>query len=186
MNTAEQTLASDVPAALPAPLAATPSAPKTAPLLAAPARPPANPKPSAEGGSPRQRELLVKQLPTALRQLLLNTPERLWHRLRGYHIETEVEGELIELLPDLWRAMMRHPDTLSARINRGELPPEVFDQAFGRVHDSIHGVKDALQELEELTRAPKPGPGPGPEQVSAGATLPGFGEAGRAPEGRAS
>ncbi len=108
-----------------------------------------------------------KDLPQALGDVLRATPESEWHRLRVFLVKSEEEGELLELLPEMRRAMKFYPQRLTTRVDRGEISPKDLERSFARLHDSLHEVRASLHEMRELaglgapTAAALPGTEPG-------------------------
>ena len=99
---------------------------------------------------PAQEQAGTSKLPQAVRKLLSTTPEKEWPRIRAFLIESEEEGELVEMLPELNRVMKFCPAKLMGRVGRREITVDQLDKAYTMLHDSIHGVRHALQSLLQL------------------------------------
>ncbi|HLY10443.1 MAG TPA: hypothetical protein VKW04_14165 [Planctomycetota bacterium] len=93
---------------------------------------------------------ILSKFSPAVAKLLTSLPERDWPRIHAFLIESEEEGELIEMLPEVNRVMKFCPAKLMGRVGKGELVAEQIDKAYARFHDSIHGVRHALQSLLSL------------------------------------
>jgi hypothetical protein len=92
----------------------------------------------------------AQKLPSALRKLLASTPEKDWPRLRGFLIECEEAGELVDLIPEMTRVMKTCPARIMGRVGRREITADQLDKAYTQLHDSMHGVRQALHELLHL------------------------------------
>src|SRR5262245_2721647 len=95
-------------------------------------------------------QALLSKLSPAVRKLLAATPEKEWPRIRAFLIESEEEGELVEMLPEVNRVMKYCPAKLMGRVGKREISVEQLDKAYTMLHDSIHGVRHALQSLLHL------------------------------------
>ncbi len=93
---------------------------------------------------------LLSKLSPALRKLLSSTPEKECSKIRAFVVESEEEGELVEMLPEVNRVMKYCPAKLMGRVGRREITVDQLDKAYTLLHDSIHGVKHALQSLLHL------------------------------------
>jgi hypothetical protein len=108
-----------------------------------------HPESAVPGASPADASALAP-LPPALRRLLLSTPEKDWPKLRAFRIESQEEGDLVEMLPELGRVMKYCPAKLVGRVGRREISGEQLDRAYTQLHDSLHGVRQAIQGLLHL------------------------------------
>lgn len=93
---------------------------------------------------------ILSKFSPAVRKLLASTPEKDWPRIRAFLIESEEEGELIEMLPEVNRVMKFCPAKLMGRVGKREITVDQLDKAYTMLHDSIHGVRHALQSLLHL------------------------------------
>ena len=123
-------------------------------------------KPEAVVPAPSASAPTNPPLPVSIRQLLGATPLADWPKIRAFLAESEEELELIELLPLIHRVMMQGPSRLMGRIWKREISVDQPDRAYSRLHDSIHGVRQAALALLELAgfrdfRACEEGPLPG-------------------------
>ncbi|HXG63419.1 MAG TPA: hypothetical protein VNO22_18755 [Planctomycetota bacterium] len=94
------------------------------------------------------------KLPPGLRRLLENVPERDWPRIRAFHIQTDEEAELAATLPLARRAIELCPPKMIARIRAKEITGTQVDEAYRKLHDSIHAVREALLQLFEIAGVP--------------------------------
>jgi hypothetical protein len=101
------------------------------------------PGPSPEAATPQK-------LPSSVRKLLAATPEKDWPRLRVFLTESEEAGELLDLLPEMNRVMRTCPARIMGRVGRREITADQLDQAYTQLHDSMHGVRQALQAILHL------------------------------------
>lgn len=108
------------------------------------------PKAAESAVVPPQEQAGTSKLPQAVRKLLSTTSEKEWPRIRAFLIESEEEGELVEMLPELNRVMKFCPAKLMGRVGRREITVDQLDKAYTMLHDSIHGVRHALQSLLHL------------------------------------
>lgn len=92
----------------------------------------------------------LQKLPAALRRLLVTTPDKEWPKIRAFLIESEEEGELVEMLPEINHVMKLCPAKLMGRVGRREISADQLDKAYTQFHDSIHAVRQALYALLEL------------------------------------
>ena len=92
----------------------------------------------------------VQKLPSALRKLLLSTPEKDWPKLRAFLIECEQASELVDLVPEMNRVMKTCNARIMARVGRREVAADQLDKAYTQLHDSMHGVRHALQAILHL------------------------------------
>jgi len=109
------------------------------------------PKPAesaAPGTSPENGAF--SKLSPALRKLLAATSEKEWPKVRGFLVESQEENELLDLLPELGRVMKYCPAKLMGRVGRREITGEQLDRAYTQLHDSLHGVRQAIHELLHL------------------------------------
>jgi len=107
---------------------------------------------TAESALPRtapENGALTK-MPSALRKLLASTPEKDWPKLRAYMIECEEAGELLDLVPEMNRVMKACNARIMARVGRREITADQLDKAYTQLHDSMHGVRHALQAILHL------------------------------------
>ena len=104
---------------------------------------------SALPGTPPENGAPTK-LPSALRKLLKATPEEDWPKLRAYLVECEEAGELLDLLPEMTRVMKTCPAKIMGRLGRREISTDQAAKAYTQLHDSMHGVRQALQEILHL------------------------------------
>lgn len=93
---------------------------------------------------------LLSKLSPSARKLFASTPEKEWPRIRAFLVESEEEGELVEMLPEVNRVMKYCPAKLMGRVGKREISVEQLDKAYTLLHDSIHGVRHALQSLLHL------------------------------------
>lgn len=93
---------------------------------------------------------LLSKLSPAARKLFASMPEKEWSRIRAFLVESEEEGELVEMLPEVNRVMKYCPAKLMGRVGKREISVEQLDKAYTMLHDSIHGVRHALQSLLHL------------------------------------
>jgi len=106
----------------------------------------------AEGAAPEKAPEgpVIQKLPLSIRKLLGTHPERDWAKIRAFLVESEEEQELVELLPEINRVMRLVPAKLMGRIWKREISVDQPDKAYTRLHDAIHGVRQAALELLEL------------------------------------
>ena len=107
----------------------------------------------------------------AIRKLLASTPEKDWPRIRAFLVESEEEGELVDMLPEVNRVMKVCPARLMGRVGKREITADQLDKAYTLLHDSIHGVRQALHSPLHL--AGVGGPRPTDSRPSAGDVPPG-------------
>ena|SRR5579859_3247355 len=93
---------------------------------------------------------IIQKLPLSIRKLVGAHPERDWSKIRAFVVESEEEQELVELLPEINRVMRLVPARLMGRIWKREIAVDQPDKAYTRLHDAIHGVRQAALELLEL------------------------------------
>lgn len=93
----------------------------------------------------------IAKLSAGLRRLLESLPERDWYRIRSFHIQSDEEGQLAEMLPLMRRAMEICPPKVIARIRAKEITGNQVDDGYRKLHESIHGVREALLHLFELS-----------------------------------
>ena len=105
-------------------------------------------EPAVPGTAPGTGAL--SKLPPALRRLLASTPEKEWTKLRVFLVGSPEEGELVEMLPELGRVMKYCPAKLVGRVGRREISGEQLDRAYTQLHDSLHGVREAIHALLHL------------------------------------
>jgi len=89
----------------------------------------------------------LTKLPSALRKLLVATPEKDWPKLRGFLVECEEAGDLLDLVPEMTRVMKTCPAKIMGRVGRREISSAQAEKAYTQLHDSMHGVRQALQEI---------------------------------------
>ena len=92
----------------------------------------------------------VQKMPSALRKLLASTPEKDWPKLRGFLVECEEAGELVDLLPEMTQVVKTCLAKIMGRVGRREISADQLDKAYTQLHDCIDGVRQALQELRHL------------------------------------
>jgi hypothetical protein len=110
---------------------------------------PGNPRPSEP-----TEEGILSRFSSPVRRLLGSTPEKDWPRIRAFLIESEEEGEILDLLPEINRVMKYAPSKLMGRVGRTEITPDEVDRAYREFHDAIHGVREALGVLLGLAGLP--------------------------------
>jgi|SRR5579863_8183538 len=115
------------------------------------------------------------RLPPALQSVLSALPEESWHRIRVLLIRSQEEGDLVDLCPDLYRVMTLCPPRLVTRARAGEIRFEEFDLGYARLHEAIHGVREALSCLLDLAGLGPPGLRPAASGSGAPAATPGAG-----------
>jgi hypothetical protein len=109
------------------------------------------PKSSEPGPSPAVLETHgAQKLPTSFRKLLATTPEKEWPKIRAFLIESEEAGELVDMLPDMTRVMKYCPARLMGMVGKRQITGEQLDKAYTQLHDSLHGVRQALYTLLHL------------------------------------
>jgi len=109
------------------------------------------PKSLELGASPAALETVgAQKLPTSLRRLLATTPEKEWPKIRAFLIESEEAGELVDMLPDMTRVMKYCPQRLMGMVGKRQISGEQIDKAYTQLHDSLHGVRQALHTLLHL------------------------------------
>src|SRR5437762_7390771 len=91
---------------------------------------------SAMPGTTPENGALTK-MPSALRKLLASTPEKDWPKLRGFLVECEEAGELLDLLPEMTRVMKTCPAKIMGRVGRREISADQLDKAYTQLHDSM-------------------------------------------------
>lgn len=99
---------------------------------------------------PAQEPGTITKFSPSLRKLLAATPEKEWTRIRAFLVESDEEGQLVEMLPEMNRVMKFCPARLMGRVGRREISVDQIDQAYTMLHDSIHGVRHAIQALLHL------------------------------------
>lgn len=92
----------------------------------------------------------TQKLPPAIRKVLASTLEKDWPKLRVLQIESEEAGELVDMLPEMNRVMKYCPARLMGRVGRREITADQLDKAYTQLHDSLHGVRQALHALLHL------------------------------------
>jgi hypothetical protein len=90
---------------------------------------------------------LLDRLPAAAKKFLLATPENDWPKLRLVICGCEPAGDLMELVSEMNRVMQICPGIISAREWKGQLARSTGDKAYCRLHDAVHGVRQALHEI---------------------------------------
>ena len=90
------------------------------------------------------------RIPSAVQKIMLATPQKEWPKIRGFLIESEEEGELVEMLPEMKRAMKACLPKLVARVRRKEITGDDLDRGYQQLHDAIHGVRQAMYALLHL------------------------------------
>lgn len=85
-----------------------------------------------------------------VRKLLASTPEAEWPHIRAFLIESEEEGELLDLVPGVNRVMKYCPPMMMGRVGKREIEPDMLDLAYGLFHESIHGLRSAVFALLDL------------------------------------
>jgi hypothetical protein len=101
---------------------------------------------SALPGTPPENGALTK-MPSALRKLLASTPEKDWPRLKTFLIESQEEGQIVDLLPEMNRVMKTCPARTMGRVGRREISADQLEKGWTQLYDSLHGVRHAQQEL---------------------------------------
>jgi hypothetical protein len=117
------------------------------------------------------------RIPPAVRKVMESTAPKLWPKLRAYVIGSEEEGELIEMLPEMHRVMTMVPPKLLGLIRKRKLTAEAYTHGFAQLHDSLHGVRQAMYALLHLAgykvdsppevEAPEEKPGEAPPELPA-------------------
>ena len=75
------------------------------------------------------------------------TPEKDWPRLKTFLIESQEEGEIVDLLPEMNRVMKTCPARIMGRVGRREISADQLEKGWTQLYDSLHGVRQAQQEL---------------------------------------
>jgi len=109
---------------------------------------PKSPDPEFPGRAPEDTG--AAKLEALVRKVLASTPEKDWVRIRAVLVQSEVAGELLDLLPEMNRVMKVCPARLMGRVSRRELAAEQVDRAYTELHDSLHGVRRSLHSLLHL------------------------------------
>lgn len=91
-----------------------------------------------------------ERIPPGIRRILSALPERDWYRLRTFVVESGEEGQLADLLPRVKRAMSICPPRMISRIRGREITGEAVDQVYSRLHEAIHGVRQAVLAVFDL------------------------------------
>lgn len=124
---------------------------------------PENKKPSAPPGETPLHSLPeavpVERLSLSLKNLLRTLPEHEWNQIRAFRVESDEEGQLLEMVPRVNRAMKICPGQVIRRLNMKKITAQEIDEAYNRLHDALHGVRQALQELFKLAEIPCGRPG---------------------------
>lgn len=107
--------------------------------------------PAPVAAPPSTSLIPIAKLSAGLRRLLESLPEREWYRIRAFHIQSDEEGQLAEMLPLIRRAMEACPPKVIARIRAKEITGNQVDDGYRKLHESIHGVREALLHLFELS-----------------------------------
>lgn len=116
-------------------------------------------KSPAGAAAPQSLSMIpVAKLSAGLRRLLETMPERDWYRIRSFLIQTDEEGQLAEMLPLMRRAMESCPPKVIARIRAKEITGNQVDDGYRKLHEAIHGVREALLHLFELSGISLDGP----------------------------
>ncbi len=103
--------------------------------------------------------IALDRLPAGFRRLLKSLPERDWSRLRTFVIDCEEVGQLAETIPLASRAMEVCPPRMIARIRAKEITGQQVDDVYNAFHDAIHGVRQAVFRIFQLTAlSPQRGP----------------------------
>jgi len=120
-------------------------------------------KPEPTVGSAPAKPLLetvpVGKLSGGLKKLLVTLPERDWMQIRAFHVESDEEGQLLDMVPSVNRAMKVCPSQVIRRLRMKEITAQELDEAYNKLHDAIHGLRQALQELFKLAAVPHERPG---------------------------
>jgi len=114
------------------------------------------------GGTPAKplpETVPVKKLSGDLKRLLEALPERHWNQIRAFHVESDEEGQILATVPLMHRAMKICPSQVIRRLKLKEITAQELDEAYGKLHDAIHGLRQALHELFNLAVAAQGRPG---------------------------
>ena len=109
--------------------------------------------PEKTGGTSPGKDLdraTLERLPAAVRMLIQATPVREWPRIRACLVESQEEGDLAEILPEMNRVMRICPAKLVGLVQKREITGDELDQGYMKLHDAIHGVRQALYGLLHL------------------------------------
>jgi hypothetical protein len=93
---------------------------------------------------------LLDRLPAAAKKFLVATGQSDWPKLRLILCGCEPAGDLIELASEMNRAMQICPPIISTREWKGQLARGTGDKAYCRLHDAVHGVRQAVHEILHL------------------------------------
>jgi hypothetical protein len=130
------------------------------------------------------------RIPAAVQKLMNSTPRKKWSKIRAFLIESEEEGELVEMLPEVNQAMKACLPKLVGRVRKKEITGDDLDLGYQQLHDAIHGVRQALYALLVLAgfkdpelKDPKPEE-PAPADALPAAEATSTGRVAPAPPGR--
>ncbi|HLY76244.1 MAG TPA: hypothetical protein VKU80_19240 [Planctomycetota bacterium] len=87
------------------------------------------------------------RIPASVLRLMQTTPRKEWSKIKAFFIESEEEGELFEMLPEVNRVMKVCPPKLVGRVRKHQITGDQLDQGYQLLHDAIHGVRQALYAL---------------------------------------
>lgn len=90
------------------------------------------------------------RIPQAVQKMMESTPRKLWSKIRAILIESEEEGELVEMLPEMNRVMKVCPPKLLGLVRKRKLTGAALDQGYTQLHDALHGVRQAMYALLHL------------------------------------
>src|SRR5579863_6444129 len=71
-----------------------------------------------------------QKLPPVVRKLLASTPEKEWPKIRAFLIESQEEGELVDMLPEMNRVMKYCPGRLLGMVGKREITADQLDKAY--------------------------------------------------------
>lgn len=112
------------------------------------------------------------RIPPSVQKLMQSTPLREWGRIRAFLIESEEEGDLVEMLPEMRRVMKICPPKLIGRVRKREITGEDLDRGYRQLHEALHRVREAMHALLLLAGYRDfrlPGPGKGAKNAEAAA-----------------
>jgi hypothetical protein len=107
-------------------------------------------KPEGPAALRRLDPSVLERLPPAVKKALQSVTEAEWPKMKVVIVACEPAGDLAELIPEMNRVMQICPTILSNREWRGEISRDQSDQAYGRLHDSVHGVRQAMYAILHL------------------------------------
>ena len=92
------------------------------------------------------------KLPSGLRRLLRETPQKEWYRIKALRAKYEEAVDLVALAPTVDYILDVAPGKMVALLRQGTLTPQALDGAFRTLRVSISGVKEACRSVAKLAQ----------------------------------